>query len=363
MVIVDCDCHNYWTSAEVLLPYLDDFAKDYFTRGEQPGPPGAFPHAHRPWLHPEGFKRMDINPQTQEEHFSVMREKHLDRYGVTYAIMTGDEAMEASTLANPYYAAALVRAYNDWMVDEWLSRDSRLKGSIMIAPQAPQLAAEEIRRLGHRSDMVQVLASHGAARPYGDPFYHPIYEACAEVGLPFAIHLGGQGGINGNPIGAGPTTFFWETHALLPQSAMTHVASMIAHGVFERWPDLYFVVIECGVAWVPSVLWRLDADYKALRKETPWLKMLPSEYFRRNIRFTTQPLEQPGTDVQHLWSALEAMHGQETLMFASDYPHWDYDDVEKLHIPPAWREDVLGGNALQVYSRLQEPTAVAGATA
>jgi predicted TIM-barrel fold metal-dependent hydrolase len=42
---------------------------------------------------------------------------------------------------------------------------------------------------------------------------------------------------------------------------MTHMASMIAQGVFEKWPSLYFVIIECGVAWVPSVLWRLDSNF------------------------------------------------------------------------------------------------------
>ena len=120
MFIVDCDCHNYWMSAEVLLPYLDGFFKDYFVRGEQPGPPGAFPHGHRAWLHPEGFSRADIKPRTQDEHLSLMREKHLDRYKISCAILTGDEAMEASTLANPYCAAALVRAYNDGVIDWWL---------------------------------------------------------------------------------------------------------------------------------------------------------------------------------------------------------------------------------------------------
>ena len=134
---------------------------------------------------------------------------------------------------------------------------------------------------------------------------------------------------------------------------MTHMASMIAHGVFEKWPGLYFVVIECGIAWVPSVLWRLDANFKALRKETPWLKMLPSEYFSRNIRFSTQPLEMPATKIEHLWAALEAMDGRNTLMFASDYPHWDYDNLDGLHIPPDWREDILGGNALKVYPRIR----------
>lgn len=244
------------------------------------------------------------------------------------------------------------------MIDYWLPKDSRFWGSIIVAPQDPKLAAEEIRRLGSHPRIVQVLVSHGAQRPYGDPFYHPIYEACAEMGLPFAMHLGGQGGVNSTPIGAGPSTFFWETHAILPQSAMTHMASLIAQGVFEKWPSLKVVIIECGVAWVPSVLWRLDANYKALRKETPWLKRLPSEYFKTNIRMSTQPLEQP-ENVQHLWATLEAMDGENTLLFASDYPHWDYDDVTKLHIPPAWREKVLGLNALDVYRRIPRPAAIA----
>lgn len=354
MFIVDCDCHNYWCSATVLEPYLSGLWKDMFVDGERTGPRGSFPHGHRPWFHPNNFSRTDIQPETEDDNYTIMKDKHLDRNGIGAAILTGDEPLEASTLAHPHYAAALCRAYNDYQVDYWLPKDPRFFGSIIIAPQDPALAAEEIRRLGDHPRMVQVLASQGSQRPYGDPFYHPIYQACADVGLPFAIHLGGHGGVNSTAIASGPTTFFWETHAVLVQGAITHLASMIAQGVFERWPNLMFVVIECGVAWVPGILWRLDADYKALRKETPWLKMLPSEYFRRNIRFTTQPLERP-ENLQHLWSTLEAMDGKNTLMFASDYPHWDYDDVRSLHIPPEWRENIMGLNALSVYPRIPRP--------
>ncbi|MEY9999089.1 amidohydrolase family protein [Sinorhizobium fredii] len=357
MFIVDTDVHNYWSSADVLLPYLEPYWRDFLIRGEKPGPAGSFPHGHRPWLHPEGFSRHDIRPENDEDNYLIMKEKHLDHYGIDVAILTADEPLEASTLANPYYANALVKAYNDYMVDWWLPKDKRFKGSIVISPTDPHGAAAEIRRLGDNKDIVQVLASHGSQRPYGDPFYHPIFEACAEVGLPFAIHLGGQGGVNHNAIASGPTAFYWETHALLSQPAMTHVASMISNGVFEKYPDLFFVVIECGVSWVPAMLWRLDANYKALRKETPWLKMLPSEYCRRNIRFSTQPLEQP-ENVKHLWETLEHMDGENTLLFASDYPHWDFDAPTNLHIPPAWKEKVLGLNALGVYKRIQAPASI-----
>ena len=304
-----------------------------------------------PWLHPEDFRRHDIQPKTDDEHYEFMRQHLLDKHDITIGILTGEEALECSTLANPHYASALARAYNEWMIHEWLPRDKRFRGSIIVAPQDPQGAAAEIRRLGHNQDLVQVLMSHGSYRPYGDPFYHPIWEAAAEVGLPVAIHLGGQGGINYQPIGGGPMTYYWPTHALLVQPAMSHVASVIAQGVFEKWPTMKFVIIECGLSWMPGLMWRMDANYKALRKETPWVKRLPSEYARDHIRFATQPLDQPPKK-EHLHQLLEMMDGRHVLMYASDYPHWDFDDPMQINIPKGWRDEVFWRNALEVYDRL-----------
>ena len=352
--MIDCDIHNDWTSATDLIPYIDPNFREYLERGELPGPVGSFPHAHRPWLHPEGFKRMDIKPPNGAppgSDYEIMRDKLLDPFEVDYAILLGEEAIEVSTLANPYYATALASAYNDYVINEWIPKDERFYPAMVIAPQDPQGAAAEIRRIGDNPRISQVLMSSGSYRPYGDPKYHPIWEAAAEYDLPIAAHLGGQGGLNYGPIGNGPTTFFWETHAMLCQTGMAHVASLIAHGVFEKWPNLMFVLIECGVAWLPGVLWRLDADYKALRKETPWLKRLPSEYARDHIRMTTQPLEQPANR-DHLWNVLEAIDGKHTLLFASDYPHWDFDDPAMLNIPPDWRENIFDLNARAVYKRL-----------
>jgi uncharacterized protein len=349
--VIDCDVHNTWRSAGELRPYIDPAFREWFDRGEVPGSRPSFPAAHRAFLHPEDFKRVDAEPQdggAAGSDYELLCEQLLDRYSIDYAVLTGDEPIEVSTLANPFYAQALARASNEYTIEHWLGRDPRFVGSLFVAPQDPHGAAREIRRLGGTPGIVQVLLSSGSQRPYGDPFYHPIWDACAEVGLPLAIHLGGNAGVNAPPTGCGPATFFWETHALLCETGMGHLASVIAHGVFERWPTAKFVLIECGVAWVPPLLWRLDADYKALRKETPWLKRLPSEYAREHIRVTTQPLEAP-RNREALWASLADIGAEEMLMFASDYPHWDFDDPGQLRLPADWREAILDTNARRLY--------------
>ena len=363
--MIDCDVHNNWASADVLLPYLPRAFREYLERGELPGGRGSFPAAHRPWLHPEDFKRADAlapGVQVAAADLDFVRAQLLDRYAMDYAILNGEEAIEVSTLANPYYAQALARAYNDWVLEVWVSRDDRLRASLIVAPQDPEAAAREIRRHGDNPAFVQVLVSSGAQRPYGDPFYHPIWDACVEVGLPLAVHLGGNAGVNAPPTGCGAPTFFWEAHALLCETGMGHLASTIAHGVFEKWPAAHLVLIECGTAWVPPILWRLDEDYRALRKETPWLKRLPSDYARDHVRLTTQPLEMPRHPA-NLWPALEDIGAEGMLMFASDYPHWDFDDPAYVRIPERWRDAVMDGNARALYGLPPARTAVERADA
>ncbi|MCI2419471.1 amidohydrolase family protein [Saccharopolyspora sp. K220] len=362
--MIDCDVHNGWNSARELLPYLDRNFRDYLDRGELPGGADSFPHAHRPWLHPEGYIRYDTVPPdggAPGTDYAFMREQLLDRYDVDYAILLGEESVEVSTLANPYYASALARAYNDWVLDTWARYDERFRVSIVIAPQDPHGAAAEIRRLGDHPQVVQALVTSGSQRPYGDPCYHPIWAAASEMGLPIAAHLGGTSGVNVNPTGTGPPTFYWEAHAMLCESGMGHVASVLAHGIPEKYPGTSFVLVECGVAWLPAVLWRLDADYQALRKETPWLKRLPSEYAREFVRATTQPLERP-KNPDALWTALADIGAQDMLMFSSDYPHWDFDDPYKTRFPDEWRDAVLDGNARRLY-RLPVRTEAASANA
>jgi predicted TIM-barrel fold metal-dependent hydrolase len=118
------------------------------------------------------------------------------------------------------------------------------------------------------------------------------------------------------------------------------------------------LLIEGGIAWLPGMLWRLDTNWRALRSEVPWLDRKPSEVAREHVRFSTQPLEHTDGRDETLFEMLEAAGAPDNLVFASDYPHWDFDDPGFMlnRLPEAWRAKVLHENAAELYgARLALP--------
>ncbi|HEY7196239.1 MAG TPA: amidohydrolase family protein [Gaiellaceae bacterium] len=349
--MIDCDVHQNFDHVQDLVPWLDPAFRDYVIHGGY----GGYSLPNYPWLHPSGFMRDDARPEdggVPGSDFGLLRAQLLDAFDLEYAILTGEEILSVSAVPHPQLASALATAYNRWLVEEWLPRDSRLKGSLVVAPQDAERAVEEIQRVGSHPDVVQVIVSCGSVAAYGDPRYHSIWAAAAELDLPLAMHVGAEGlGANAAPTPTGYPAYYVEWHTLLPTTAMSHLVSLVVHGVFERFPRFRVAVVEAGVAWLPGILWRLDANWRALRTETPWVTGLPSETVRRHVRFTTQPLEQPASADQ-LWAVLEATPGlDEMLMFATDYPHWDFDEPSQVarRLPPAWRDGVMSENARTFY--------------
>ena len=110
------------------------------------------------------------------------------------------------------------------------------------------------------------------------------------------------------------------------------------------------VITEGGFAWLPDVLWRLDKNVRGLRDEVPWIKRLPSEYVFDHVRFTTQPLAEPRRR-PHLHALCEMVQAERTLMFSSDYPHWDFDDptLALQSLPPEILQRVRVENALETF--------------
>jgi predicted TIM-barrel fold metal-dependent hydrolase len=145
-------------------------------------------------------------------------------------------------------------------------------------------------------------------------------------------------------------SYYFEIQSQSNQTLASHLVSLIAHGVFERYPSLRLLMVEAGVAWVPGLLWKMDDQYRSVRAEVPWMKRWPSEVFQRHVRLTTQPLEGP-TDRDSLIAVLDAYGAADVLCFSSDYPHWDTDQKDHVArtLPRGWHQRVFHDNAAQLY--------------
>lgn len=295
-------------------------------------------------------KTPDGGPAGSDPAF--LRQQLIDEYGVDYALLL--PRAFATMYPNADFASATARAYNDWLVERWLDTnndDGAFKGSVTIATQDPEQAAREIERLAKHRHVAQVMVDGGARIPFGQRYYHPIYAAAAACGLPIAVHPGTEGqGINNPPTPVGYPSYYSEFHALLSLTFQAHLASLIFEGVFEKFPTLTFVFVEGGSAWLAPLVWRLDAHYRALRSETPWLKKLPSEYVRDHVRFTSQPMEE-AEHPEHIVQMLTMMEAEHVLMFSSDYPHWDFDSPLRAfpRLDPGLQKRIFSDTARELY--------------
>ncbi len=353
--IIDADVHNAFADIRAeLRPYLSRHWQVYAERHGIVVPSTGY-------VSPVGVQREDARTPSggmagSDPAFLIT--DHLDRYGIDTAILTGSHVLGLSVHPDPDWGNAIATAYNQNLANRWLSQSDRFRGSIVVNHSDPAAAAKEIHRCAPDKRFVQVLMASGSSRLLGQRFFHPLYEAAAEHGLPVAIHPGTEGaGTSGDPTPAGRPTRYFEWHNIIPLNFMGHINSLVCEGVFEKFPNLKFVAVEGGMAWLPSLLWRMDKNYKALRAETPWLKRLPSDYIREHVYLTTQPIEETEHPEQFL-QLLEMINAPKNILFSSDYPHWDFDNP-LMAFPPLPRETkqrIFHDNAAALY-RLGPPVA------
>jgi predicted TIM-barrel fold metal-dependent hydrolase len=341
-LLIDVDVHHQYESIDALAPYL---SKREMERAYLPSGGGRS-------TNPRGVMRKDVITPGGKPAGSVpetMIEGHLDRYGIDLALLNPG-VLSLGGIPFTDLAVSLARATNDWTAAEWLPVDERFIASIIVAPQDPAAAAAEIRRQAENPRMVQVSMT-SAPCLMGDRFMHPIYEAADEFNLPVNLHVGGATkgvSLGDYPVGQGAS--FFETHIGMCIPAIYHVISMVAEGVFVKFANTRLVLNEFGLAWLPFVMWRLDMEYRASRIDIPWLTEMPSDHLRKHLRFSTQPLETP-EDPQKMISLLDLVDAEEMLLFASDYPHWDFDSPELAlkGFPADWKRKITCDNAFDVY--------------
>jgi uncharacterized protein len=353
LLVIDCDVHVH-ESPGALVPYCDmpwrkalenikDAREWYldipaFSPGVSDGSYQAkFPTAH------EGVRMVHSQEQMREE---------LDEIHVDIGILFPDHLLKLPVLTQAPYAAALARAYNAWLLDTWTSVEKGLLGTVVACTQDPQDAAREIEKYAKEPSIVGVyLPCAGISPMWGHHMYDPIYEAAQAADLPVILHS----------VTVTHPVFPFNNHGFNTEigrhscshtfSIMANIVHMITNGVPVRYPDLRIAVTEAGISWVPFLMNRLDKEYTERRREVPFLQERPSHYLKQ-IYVSTQPVEEP-ENMKDMATIIDLYDGEDHTIFASDWPHHDFDHpmkVQQIPLSNEARRKIFGENSLRLFN-------------
>jgi predicted TIM-barrel fold metal-dependent hydrolase len=344
---IDCDVHPALPGLSALLPYLNAYWREQVTVR---GIGGLDLASYPPAIAANGRPDWRTAGQKPGTDLDTLR-RVLDAFGSQAAICNPLYGVQA--IYNDHFATALARAMNDWISAEWLDKDDRLRASIIVAPQNPELAAEEIERHAADPRFVQVMLLAMGDAPLGKRQHWPIFQAAEHHRLPIGIHAGSiaRHAITSN----GWPSYYLEDYAVQSQAFQAQLLSLVHEGVFAKFPALTVVLIEAGFTWLPAFLWRANKTWRGVRAEVPWVDQAPSELVRTHVRITLQPTDTPH-DAETMQAVMEQIGCDDLLLFSTDYPHWHFDGTEAFPpgFPAKLRQRVLRDNPLNTYPRLRE---------
>ena len=265
--------------------------------------------------------------------------------GLDSTAVSGTDGLEGD------YAAAIAKAYNDWMHDFCNHAPDRMYGAGMVAPHDVDLAVAEARRCVEELGFKAIFLSPGCVnrRPWHHPIYDPLWAECQRLDVPISFHGGGQNDLTPDfSLQIFDQLMMWHTFSQ-PLGIMTVAVSLCSGGVLERFPDLRVALLEGNCSWAPWLFHRLDEHYEWVGwYEAKELTMKPSEYFRRNCFLSVEVDEEPARQYVEWF-------GDENLVFSTDYPHGDskfphsVEAFSKLPISEESQRRIVGENWERLY--------------
>ena len=258
---------------------------------------------------------------------------------------------------DPELATAYSRAYNRWIVDFCSHDRKRLVPIAHICLKDPAGAVEEVKRARQDGCPGVYLSPDPisrAGRQFDDPALVPFWETVQDLDMPIAFHVvarhestlqGYHGGADARGAAGGEAVFAFTFLALDVMAAFT---SMMTRGMFEKYPRLKCAVLEAGSNWITAWLDRMDHKAEVMHAFTP-MKLLPSEYFKRQCLISAEPDES-------ITAAVAQRLGEDYVIWASDYPHLDasFNVVSEIRekiagLPESAQRKILGENAVRFY--------------
>jgi predicted TIM-barrel fold metal-dependent hydrolase len=284
----------------------------------------------------------------------------MDQIGLEYAVLFPTTGQRIGRIVDRDYAVGAARAYNDWLAETYLQRDSRFKGIGILPMHDAEAALEELRRAFTKLGMCGVLfPATGVHLNLGAKPLWPLDAEAARLGCPVVVHGGGHWDL-------GMDTMNVSTGANAlghPMSLAIALAEMVLNNLFERFSGLRVAYLEGGPLWFLMALERLSRSYEAGTPVNPRGELLDlpdgqtvADYIRALVAAGRLVVGIEGGETDLAYAIKVA--GEQAFMFSSDFPHevnaqTIQKEIRELHereeISEKAKEAILRGNAARFY--------------
>jgi predicted TIM-barrel fold metal-dependent hydrolase len=283
-----------------------------------------------------------------KERIDVLDAEHID----AAILYTTVGLLWEAEVHDPELSQAYTTAYNRWIC-EFCADEPRLVPTAHLSLTDAAGAARELERaVGEGAVGGYVAPFHHDGRPFGHPDNDALFAAAQDLDVPLAIHPTFEPpATKGNRMGADNFRNLRLLSSVAGSDGVRHqFTTLFDYGVFDKFPRLKVVVLECGAGWIGYWLDRIDAVFAhtVIGERVP-LQHKPSDYFRERVWISGDPDER-------MIPALAQRYGHQRFLWASDFPHADHtpeyiDDLNELvaSFPGDQRADFIGGNARALF--------------
>ena len=358
-LVVDVDAHHFerqsW--AEVVECIPGDVVRDIARSFEQNGVvfPGIVQASGWP-------QHQDIGGRVSHDHGLeesaeaedgahrdiVLIRRAMECLAVDYQVTFPTPMLSLGLHPEREVEVGVAEGYNRWLTGNLLSTADRIYSMLFLPFSDPEACERLVEEYADHPKVCGFMVTSVRYKAVHDNRYMRLYRMIEESGKALGFHAGPNWQHEGY---VGQLNRFISMHAVsFVLCNIVHLTNWIINGLPERFPNLPVVWIESGLAWVPFMQQRLDSEYLMRSSEAPNLKRLPSEYIRE-MYFSCQPMER--TNMKLLEATFEAMDAPSRLLYASDWPHWDFDLPTVIADLPFLDErakrNILGYNAARLF--------------
>jgi predicted TIM-barrel fold metal-dependent hydrolase len=355
MLIVDVDAHHYENEClDDILPFIEnEVVRQLALASRAKGRGSLVPNVAVGFQDMGGrITRYPLRSSEKTEKGKLrdvqLGHRWMDAMSVDYSCLFPTLMLAIGLHPDSEMEVELCWAYNRWLTEKALpDSDGRFYSMLSLPLSEPDAAMRQIETFADRKGVAGFMITSVRGQPVHHNRHMKVFRALEERGLPLSFHSA----INPMEPVFKTLNRFASVHGLgFPFYNILHVTNWVTNGIGERFPQLKVIWIEGGLAWIPFLMQRLDHEFMLRPSEYPLLKKRPSDYMR-DMYYASQPMET--VDREALECTFRMINAETQLLYASDYPHWDFDLPSTIYDLPFLSEkakhNILGGTAARLF--------------